>query len=396
MSWHPVLVESIESALDQIFTENRYADKVLEKLFKQNRRYGARDRRLIAETVYDIVRYIRKYEFVADDKSWLPIIVASIISRGQTLPVFLEDFSEAEVKAKLATLQKQPLEIRESYPKWIVDLITEKFGADAAKILQSLNQQADVFLRANQLRIDRSSLIAELEKEDVECVPVETHSHTVRLVERKNVFTTESFKKGLFEVQDAGSQLIAPLLNPQPGERIVDACAGAGGKTLHLAAMMKNRGKIIAMDIHQWKLDELRVRCRRNGVDIVETKVIDTTKVVKRFEGSFDGVLLDVPCSGLGVLKRNPDSKWKLSFEEISRLQLLQEEILNHYSKMAKVGGRVVYATCSILPEENQHQVQKFLASEFGKGWELEKEFSLMPHREGFDGFYAARLKRIN
>lgn len=394
MSWHPVLVEAIEFALDQIFNENRYADKILEKLFKQNRKFGSRDRKLVAETVYDIVRYIRKYEFVAEDDQWMPIIVASILSRGQTLPKFINDFDEQKILNRIRLLNREPLAIRESYPDWLVELMQKKFGKEADTILSALNIQAEVFLRANQIKTDRATLIAELKKEDILCQPVESTTDGVKLVERKNVFTTQAFKKGFFEVQDAGSQMIAPLLAPKPGERIVDACAGAGGKTLHLAAMMKNRGKIISMDIHQWKLDELRTRCSRNGIDIVETKIIESSKTVKRMEGSFDGVLLDVPCSGIGVLKRNPDSKWKLSLDEISRLEKLQEEILNGYSKMAKIGGRMVYATCSILPEENQIQVQKFLSSENGKGWTLENEISLMPHVQGFDGFYAAKLVR--
>jgi len=214
------------------------------------------------------------------------------------------------------------------------------------------------------------------------------------LAERKNVFVTNAFKNGMFEVQDAASQFIAPMLEVAPGLRVVDACAGAGGKSLHVAALMKNKGKIIAMDIHEWKLGELKKRAARNRVDIIETKIIDSTKVVKRLESSFDRVLLDVPCSGLGVIRRNPDTKWKLSSGEIDRLVELQREILTDYSKMCKSKGLMVYATCSILYKENEEQVKWFLQSEEGQNWTFKKELRLWPHKDQFDGFYAAVLEK--
>ena len=158
--------------------------------------------------------------------------------------------------------------------------------------------------------------------------------------------------------------------------------------------MMKNKGKIISMDIHEWKLKELKVRAARDGVDIIETRVIESSKTIKRMENSFDRVLLDVPCSGMGVLRRNPDTKWKLSPEEISRLVSLQREIISGYSKMCKPGGLMVYATCSILKRENEEQVKWFLDSEAGKGWKLEKELRVWPHTDHFDGFYAALMSK--
>jgi len=218
------------------------------------------------------------------------------------------------------------------------------------------------------------------------------HECCIKLTKRKNVFITQAFKKGFFEVQDAASQMVAPLLDLKPGLRVADACAGAGGKSLHMAALMKNKGKIISMDIHEWKLKALKVRAARDGVDIIETKLIESNKTVKRLENTFDRILLDVPCSGLGVLRRNPDTKWKLSLEEIARLTDLQKEIISQYSKMSRVGGIMVYATCSILHRENEEQVQWFLNSEMGKNWTLKKEMRVWPHIDKFDGFYAAVL----
>ena len=173
--------------------------------------------------------------------------------------------------------------------------------------------------------------------------------------------------------------------------RVIDACAGAGGKSLHLAALMQNKGKILALDVHTNKLEQLRKRAKRAGIDIIETRLIEGTKTIKRLVNSADALLLDVPCSGLGVLRRNPDSKWKLKPERLLELQDLQKKLLRDYSQMLKVGGRMVYATCSILPSENQRQVQDFLSQH--KNFELLAEKTLRPDIEGYDGFYFASLK---
>ncbi|MCZ8215023.1 MAG: class I SAM-dependent methyltransferase, partial [Cyclobacteriaceae bacterium] len=188
-----------------------------------------------------------------------------------------------------------------------------------------------------------------------------------------------------------GSQAIAPFLQVEPGMRVIDACAGAGGKTLHLAALMQNKGRIISMDTEEWKLTELKLRARRAGVGNVETRVIESTKTIKRMEKMGDRVLLDVPCSGLGVLRRNPDAKWKLSPEFIEKVIDLQKNILHDYSMMVKPGGKLVYSTCSLMPTENEKQVATFLAN--NPDFTLEEEKHIWPS-EGFDGFYMARVVR--
>jgi 16S rRNA (cytosine967-C5)-methyltransferase len=396
MSWHPPLVESVIQCLEIIFDENRYADKVIEKVFKQNRKLGSRDRKLIAESVYDIVRFIRRYSFIAGSDNWTDLFIVSLLSRGQTVPKFILDTNDVIDRFQKKKNFINKIAVTESYPDWIVEIFEDEFAEEAAPLLKSLNEKAEVFLRVNTLKSNVDEVITLLKNEEIIAEKVKDAPSALRLVERKNVFTTEIFKKGYFEVQDAASQFIAVLLDAKPGERVVDACAGAGGKTLHIASLMKNKGKVISMDIHQRKLDELRQRCRRNGVDIVESKLIESNKTIKRLENSFDAVLLDVPCSGLGVLRRNPDTKWKLSRTEIDRLVLLQQQILADYAGMAKNNGRMVYSTCSVLKRENEEQVQKFLNSEPGKKWTLQKEIRLWPHREGFDGFYAALLTKQN
>ena len=194
-------------------------------------------------------------------------------------------------------------------------------------------------------------------------------------------------------MQDLNSQRIAPELGVRSGERVIDACAGAGGKSLHLAALMKNKGKVLALDVHEKKLTSLRERATRAGATIIETRLIESTKVIKRLEEGADRILLDVPCSGIGVLRRNPDTKWKLKPEDLERLSQTQREILASYTRMCRPGGVIVYATCSIMPSENSLQVHRFLSQNEAR-FSLEKEETLFPERDGADGFYFARIKR--
>jgi 16S rRNA (cytosine967-C5)-methyltransferase len=245
----------------------------------------------------------------------------------------------------------------------------------------------------NTLKVSRAELQSQLEEEEnihTEAPP--DFPDALILEQRQNIFTRQQFKDGLFEVQDAGSQLIAPFLKVESGMRVIDACAGGGGKTLHLAALMKNKGRIIAMDTEAWKLDELKKRARRAGVGNIEPRVIESSKTIKRLENSADRLLLDVPCSGLGVIRRNPDAKWKLTPEFMERVKELQQHILVDYSTMLKPGGMMVYSTCSLLPSENEKQVEKFLSTH-KENFELLDQKWVSPSA-GFDGFYMALLKR--
>ncbi len=395
---HLHLVDAIVAALDEIFMDGRYADKVIEKIFKKNRKWGARDRKFVAEAIYEIVRHKRRLEYiVGSNKSW-DLLGAYLFQSMNELPNWPEldhiDINELNRRNS----EDKPPQIANSFPDWLHELGQSEFKDQWTKIMNALNRPAEVYLRTNTLKTTPAQLIEDLAREEIIAEPVKSESFelpiTLKLAKRKNVFITQAFRSGFFEVQDAGSQLVAPLLLLTPGLRVVDACAGAGGKSLHLAALMKNKGKIISMDIHDWKLKELKTRAARGGVDIIETKMIESNKTIKRLENSFDRVLLDVPCSGLGVLRRNPDTKWKLSMEEIERLILLQREIISSYSEMCKSGGLMVYATCSILNRENEDQVKWFLATPEGAKWTLQKEERIWPQIHGFDGFYAAVLKK--
>ena len=214
------------------------------------------------------------------------------------------------------------------------------------------------------------------------------------LRERANVFMTEAFKEGFFEVQDANSQLVAAFLDVKPGMRVVDTCAGAGGKALHIAALMENKGQLIAMDLYESKLKQLKLRAKRDGAFNIEYRIIDSTKIIKKLHERADRVLIDAPCSGLGVLKRNPDAKWKLQPEFIDNIRAVQADILERYSKIVKPGGKLVYATCSILPSENQEQIEKFLKTESGQQFNFVEDKKILASESGFDGFYMALMER--
>ena len=232
----------------------------------------------------------------------------------------------------------------------------------------------------------------DLEKDGVNTVLLDNEGLSVP--NRKNIFLTNAFKNGHIEVQDFCSQQIASFMEVEPGMKVIDACAGAGGKSLHLAALMKNKGHILSLDIYEKKLIELQRRARRNGVHIIEAKIIESSKTIKRLKEKADRLLLDVPCTGLGVLRRNPDAKWKLSPTFLEEVKITQQNLLRDYSSMVKPGGKLIYATCSILPSENENQINTFLQSKEGQLFTLENQKTLLPNDFGYDGFFMARLKR--
>lgn len=397
---HPLLVRAVAQALITIFKENRHADKVIEQTLKQNPKAGSRDRAFIAETTYEVVRYYRLYSEILGrtpqtEADFWEIVGIHFVKTGVLLPEWRE-FKTLKINVLKEKLNQaaQIRKLRESIPDWFDELGKLELGDRWDDTIAALNQPAPVVLRANRLKTDRSALQNVLRQEGVESQAV-GDADALMLFRRQNIFRTQAFQSGLFEVQDFSSQQVAQMLAPEPGMRVVDACAGGGGKTLHLAALMQNRGSLIALDTHAWKLDELRQRARRAGAANIETRPIESRKTIKRLYGSADRLLLDVPCSGLGVLRRNPDAKWKLTPESIDNLRVVQQDILQSYSPIVKAGGRMVYATCSILPSENQEQVEIFLASEAGKNFKLLDEKRILPQDEDFDGFYIALLERM-
>ena len=402
MRFHRNLVEGVIEALDAIFNGGAYADKALESLLRKNRRWGSRDRGFVAETVYDIVRWKRLYSKIAGVETpykstdGYRLFAVWALLKGYALPEWPEfkGFSGKEVRKRHKSLS-EIRKYRESIPDWLDVLGAESLGEDSwTRELAALNEQAQVVLRANRLRTTPEALQKELAAEGIGTDLIAGYPDALRLHERGNVFRTQAFQKGLFEVQDAASQHVAPFLQAEPGMRVIDACAGAGGKALHLSALMENKGQLLALDIYPGKLKELKKRAKRAGAFNIETRLISSSKVIKRLSNTADRVLIDAPCTGLGVLRRNPDAKWKLQPEFVEEVCQTQQDLLTRYSRMLKQDGQMVYATCSILPDENEQQVNTFLKSEAGKGFQLLEERHIFPSLEGFDGFYMARLER--
>lgn len=404
MRLHRNLVFTTIDSLMAIFNEGEYADKVVARALKKDKRWGSHDRKFVAETIYEIVRWKRLYVEIAEvkepfdrDKIWRIFAVWAVL-RGYTLPdwKYFEETPVRRIKGKFDELTKTR-KFKESIPDWMDELGVKELGEEIwTKELAAQNEQAKVILRVNKLKTTKEKLRAILMDLNIETEFHNDYPDALILTERANVFLTDAFKDGFFEVQDASSQLVAYFLDVKPGMRVVDTCAGAGGKTLHLASLMENKGQLIAMDLYESKLKQLKIRAKRNGAFNIEPRVIESTKTIKKLHEKADRVLIDAPCSGLGVLKRNPDSKWKLQPEFIENIKKIQAEVLENYSKIVKPGGKLVYATCSVLPSENQEQIKRFLSTEIGKEFTFVEDKKVLAHESGFDGFYMALLERKN
>ncbi|MBX7243548.1 MAG: RsmB/NOP family class I SAM-dependent RNA methyltransferase [Bacteroidia bacterium] len=399
MKLHPLLIQAVIHGLTEIFAQGKYADKVIESLLKSNAKWGARDRAFIAESIYEIVRYQRRYWAMAGMN---PVYHASAlwqifglywVSKGYPLPDWKEfQRSKPADKVSFARLQSQP-EIWESYPDWLNEMAKAELGeALWNEEMKALNLPAEVVMRVNTLKTTVAQLQKKLKEESIYTEKIPGYPDALLLTKRINIFRHPLFQAGFFEIQDASSQSVGRFTGVEPGMRVIDACAGAGGKTLHLAALMENKGKIIAMDVEEYKLQELRKRASRAGISIIETRKIESTKTLKRLYDSADCLLLDVPCSGTGVIRRNPDAKWKLSPEFIGEVREKQREILHSYTRMTAREGNVIYATCSILPSENEQQVKSFLNENMA--FTLKEARHMLASREGFDGFYMAKMSR--
>lgn len=404
---YPPLFKGVLSALSQVFCEGQRISLSLEGLVKQNRKWGGRDRRWVYEVTYRICRNWRKYvQSLRGDwnDSWLPLLSESpellelseietilkidLILNGHSLYAIDESF---EIPQKFESLWGRHQGSSWQASDFFIHL-GDELGAHWIDCLEAMDQRASAYLRCNTQKITRDQLVEEMQRFEFDVEPVDKVETAIRMNTTKNVFASEAYKKGYFEMQDAASQMVSPFLDLKEGHRVVDACAGAGGKTLHISNLMNNKGKILSLDIHDWKLNELKKRAARSGAQNIETRKIEGSKTLKRLSGSADRLLLDVPCTGSGVLRRNPDPKWRLNQVEWEELLQTQSDILQSYSKILKAGGKLVYATCSLFPEENQNQVSRFLKenSEFV----FEKELTMDPIDFGFDGFYACVLNK--
>ena len=373
---------------------------MIEKLFKANKQWGSRDRGFIAETVYDMVRHWRLIntvngnDFTQPNPKYFDALLQVYLFLIKQQEYYFEwqtRLDKAKILENYKKAQNQA-EVLYSVPNWIHQKGNDQYGNTWLNELKSLNEPAPLVIRINTLKNSLKNIEDQLTEEEVVFAESEITPNALILQKRINVFSTELFKEGFVEVQDEGSQVIGDFCKVKPGMRVIDACAGAGGKSMQLAALMENKGKLIAMDVEQWKLDECKKRARRAGAFNIEPRLIEGSKTIKKLENTADVVLLDVPCTGTGVLRRNPDAKWKLNPEFLEKVKTMQHEIFRDYSKMVKPGGHLIYSTCSIFMDENQHQVEVFLKE--NPGYTVEEEKILTPFMNGTDGFYMVRLKR--
>ena len=390
MKMHRILAEAASTIAKSVFREHKVLDHELATAFEENPKWGKRDRSFIAETVFEVARWRRALSFLVDSEETTALCAAQWVRMGYDIPEWwaYNGKSAEEMRAREAELAAQPRAVRESIPDWLDVLGAAELGAAWDAELAALNQRASIFLRVNTLRTTRPEAIAWLESYHITATAVPGLPDALVLAPGKSLPKTLRMD-GRVEIQDAGSQMIAPLVDPQPGERIIDACSGAGGKSLHLAALMQGDGRVFGMDIDSKKLVELDRRAKRaNANKCVKSKEI-TAATTTDFAEVADRLLIDAPCSGLGTLKRQPDLKWRLKPAAIDRLRGIQAELLEKYTAMLKPGGRLVYATCSILPSENRAAIDKLLAS---GGFTLLEERPVSPATTGYDGFYAAAL----
>lgn len=393
----PNTVAGVLEALEMSFGKGIYADKVVERLLKRNKKWGSRDRSFVAEHTYEMVRWWALLWAILDKepstkrKELEKLFGIYWLWRGFELPDWpkFETVRNTDVAARLNAIK--PIHLRQSYAKWFSDLAAEQLGDSWEEVAKSMNTPNSVNLRVNTLRSNKEQVVKSLQEDQIHTSEHPSFPKALVLEGRPRLNNNKAFQQGWFEVQDAGSQQISAFLNPTPGSTTIDACAGAGGKTLHLGDLMKDEGLLIAMDVEGRKLGELKKRTQRSGLTIVETRAWEEPNILEKLEGRADYLLLDVPCSGTGVIKREPDTKWKLQPEHLDRLQGIQQDILQRYTRLLAPEGTAVYATCSILPLENGKQVQSFLES--NTEFELIEERTVLPGQLN-DGFYMAKLKR--
>ncbi len=411
----PILLKSAAELLESILGGNLPADRQMESYFRNHRNMGVRDRGFVAETVYACLRERRLLEHTAGGSFPLDIVAAYLLAHGYSARALEETGFKGDARG-MAERTRQvdkktlPFVVQTNLPDWLAERLLTRFGASEALALASaLNQPAPVDLRVNTIKAKREEVQTRLAREGFLCEPTPYSSIGLRREDRAPMFHTQCFKEGLFEVQDEGSQLLSLMLEPKRQEMVVDFCAGAGGKTLHLGALMANAGTVYAFDVSAKRLEKLKPRLKRSGLNNLRVVAISHERDarVQRLKGKIDRVLVDAPCSGTGTLRRNPDIKWRDI--DLPELTATQKRILTAAAELVKPGGRLVYATCSLLREENDEIVEEFLAahpafSVIPAGEILARRhvpltmedfaLRLYPHRHHTDSFYAIALDK--
>ena len=422
-------IQAAIELLDEVLATDRPADGVLSAYFRARRFIGAKDRRSVSEQVWRVLRYRARLTWALNTDAPTPrLLVAANLVRGESKsmdaigglfvgakngppPLSVNEKRMVE-RAKTQNTADAPRPIKFECPEWLLDKIDAVFGDDADKEISALGQEAALDLRVNTLKATRDEVLSSLKSEGLDASPTPLSPLGVRLPARIALGAHEGFRNGLFEVQDEASQVCARLVHAQPGETVIDLCAGAGGKTLAIAASMKNKGRLVACDISVGRRERSKLRLRRAGVHNATLRIIEEPdKWLKRQAGTFHHVLVDAPCSGTGAWRRNPDARWHLSPENLENLTATQDGLLDRAAQLVKPGGQLIYATCSLLSEENAARIDAFLArndkfsirpvrdvwaTAFETPCPTEEPFlSLTPARHGTDGFFVAILSRV-
>ncbi len=421
MRFTPALFNHTEALLSELLRSSFPADLVVSRYFRQHRELGHADRGFVAETVYAVLRRKRSLSArCGDDVTSRRLLLATLacvhgFNRRELDVVLNEVEGKWLAHAKAVKLEELPPAVRLDLPDWLYETLATQFEAPELEPLSAgLNQPAPLDLRVNVLKAERDGVLARLNADGLAAEPCRYSPIGIRLKGKPSLSRHPLFLDGSIEVQDEGSQLLGFLLQPKRGEMVADFCAGAGGKTLLLGALMRSQGRLYAFDVAEKRLAKLKPRLARSGLSNVHPARIESENdiKIKRLAGKLDRVLVDAPCSGLGTLRRNPDLKWRQTPESVAELTSKQASILNAASALVKKGGRLVYATCSLLNAENEAIVSAFLSAhpEFvslsaqdvlrGQGVEIDcgigagERLRLLPHLHGTDGFFAAVMER--
>lgn len=396
---HTPIIDTVIVCLKAIFEEQKVADKEVATILKQNKSFGSRDRSMIAETVYDIVRWKLKYEYFAYQLQltrYKSLLLISFLNRNYAIKNKEILGVENDKIVELQSIIKQAISIPhidQSYPEELYDFCKENIGDKWQDLAIALNNKPNVFIRVNILQIKPVQLSTLLEKENISFKIV--NENCIQILSKNNLKNSDLYKQGLFEFQDIGSQAIGNFLfdaienkSTLNEIKILDLCAGAGGKTLHLAALLNNKGKIYATDYKAARLKNLRQRAEQAGCKNIEIIDFNDAKKLK----NINIILIDAPCSGTGTFKRQADLKYKITQVKIKEYQSIQASLLNEYKNVIHKNGKIIYATCSVLPQENELQIQNFLNA--NESFKLNKSQQLLPTEYDGDGFYMAELNR--
>jgi 16S rRNA (cytosine967-C5)-methyltransferase len=423
-------VNRVRDLAIELWTRTRidwgFASDRIAEAFRRERSLGSRERRDVAETLYGMIRQARRIDFALEplrlpaDRRELGRYLAYRVLEGEldadrAAAELAGDWRAVAAVDERIARERDPvrrLGLGRSLPDWLARRLIEQYEEEADALAAALNRRAPLTIRANTLKTTRDALAARLAAEGIAAHPTRWAGAGLVLDTRVNVFGLAAFKEGLFEAQDEASQLVAELTAPPPRSLVIDACAGAGGKTLALGALMGSKGRLVALDVDERKLEELRRRARRAGLSNARALAVDDggwPDEVERLRGQADRVLVDAPCSGLGALRRNPEARWRLGEDDLRRLPGEQRRIAARAQALVAPGGRLIYATCTILREENEAVVAGLL----GPGWEPVRAaeiwgaeraselcdatgtcLRLLPDRHDTDGFFAAVLRR--